>query len=682
MGLTYREGLNRPLTAAEIDGNFQHFTGSHAVTGSVTVSEGFYGDLIGTATTASYVAEALTAVTASYVAQAETALFAQDSAGQVVEITYLDLYDKIDEGELVPGKYYLITDFCTVYDRPDFYVDGDKKDSGIVTVSGSVSPLLVFATAPSKLAEEAYQPQYPNDRIKYDVNYSNTDQNSTPAKGRITERIDEYRNRTDYDHREIEFKRYLSYEQSSQLTGTIISYNASNGELVGDGSTVFDQELSEGDVIMLDTRNSMGWSYNVGVKINSIENENLIIAYIDPAYNNINFVSANVDFYGAYGVDYASYKEYYVGQSTENEYRLSKTFVNLDNGDVVGNYVGDYSKYYLQGVSSNSGFLLANNVFLNQCYSNKIGDRSYNNTGRQWFINNVIGNKFQNNIIWRGFYQNQIGSDFSNNILEYSVYGNEIGNYFEWNYTTGNNGYIYDNKIGNYFNGNEIKYQVRENIIGSYFESNIVDRDLYRNKIGNDFYNNRNYGELYNNVIGNGFGNNGISGSFGFNNIGDYFYRNDIYNSFIENTITKNFEFNTIGQEGNNNIWSFQNNKIGGYCEGNTIEHLYSYNTTVGEFRGNIIPEDCTRNHFGHPFNNNSFTAKLIGNRANTEFSGNYDVPQLENNTFDCEVNGLDLSSSTHLTQNYTCHIYRDRTDGLRLSYMDEGALEVALITD
>ena len=38
MGLTYRGNLNRPLTTGEIDGNFQHFTGSHSITGSLTIS--------------------------------------------------------------------------------------------------------------------------------------------------------------------------------------------------------------------------------------------------------------------------------------------------------------------------------------------------------------------------------------------------------------------------------------------------------------------------------------------------------------------------------------------------------------------------------------------------------------------------------------------------------------------
>jgi len=46
MGLTYRGNLNRPLTIEEIDGNVQYFTGSYAVTGSLTIASGSATPLI------------------------------------------------------------------------------------------------------------------------------------------------------------------------------------------------------------------------------------------------------------------------------------------------------------------------------------------------------------------------------------------------------------------------------------------------------------------------------------------------------------------------------------------------------------------------------------------------------------------------------------------------------------
>jgi len=35
--LTLRKNTNQPLTFVELDGNFEYFTGSHAVTGSITI---------------------------------------------------------------------------------------------------------------------------------------------------------------------------------------------------------------------------------------------------------------------------------------------------------------------------------------------------------------------------------------------------------------------------------------------------------------------------------------------------------------------------------------------------------------------------------------------------------------------------------------------------------------------
>jgi hypothetical protein len=68
---------NDPLTYEQLDGNFEYFTGSHAITGSLVVSEGITGSLLGTASTASFVT---LAQTASYVTTAQTASLAQTAS--------------------------------------------------------------------------------------------------------------------------------------------------------------------------------------------------------------------------------------------------------------------------------------------------------------------------------------------------------------------------------------------------------------------------------------------------------------------------------------------------------------------------------------------------------------------------------------------------------------------------
>jgi hypothetical protein len=49
--LTLRSVKGSPLTNAELDGNFEYFTGSHSITGSLIVTGGITGSLLGTATT-------------------------------------------------------------------------------------------------------------------------------------------------------------------------------------------------------------------------------------------------------------------------------------------------------------------------------------------------------------------------------------------------------------------------------------------------------------------------------------------------------------------------------------------------------------------------------------------------------------------------------------------------------
>ena len=68
----------------------------------------------------------------------------------------------------------MITDFDSVYEQPDFYCDGTPKT--VVSLKGKPAipyqPILVRAISSSNLDVDAYQPYYPNDKIKYDSLYN------------------------------------------------------------------------------------------------------------------------------------------------------------------------------------------------------------------------------------------------------------------------------------------------------------------------------------------------------------------------------------------------------------------------------------------------------------------------------------------------------------------------------
>ena len=136
----------------------------------------------------------------------------------IVPITYSSLYSLYTGGQFATGSFYLITDFETVYVQPDFYCDGTLKTTPTVKSKPSgwgYQAILVQAISNCSLSPNAYQPKpsgplgfytgFEKDTIKYDISWNKTEFMNN-AKGRITERIDEFGNRTDFDHRTVYYK--------------------------------------------------------------------------------------------------------------------------------------------------------------------------------------------------------------------------------------------------------------------------------------------------------------------------------------------------------------------------------------------------------------------------------------------------------------------------------------------
>jgi len=365
-----------------------------------------------------------------------------------VEVTYSQLYSLGASNSFVTASYYLITDFDSVYEQPDFYFDGTPKT--VLDVKGKPAipyqPILVMATSYDTLSPDAYQPYFPKDKIKYDFTWNRTELDHN-AKGRITERIDEFGNRTDYDHRTIRFKRYKNYSRGAQLTGTILEYDCVNGTLNGTGAS-FSSQLSSGDIILIDSLSDLG--YNVGLKVRNIADDNTAAVEVDSLYlssvpssitlNNsttitpidYSFHTKSYNFY--MGVDdgvYTSYKEVYFGQSDAND--CDKEVYTFQSG-AVDNKLGDYAQVYL-GETTNDALILSNNVFSDSnTFYNQIGDTFYNNHSLGSFMDNKIGSGFSGNTILT-FTNNIINNNFYNNVLGY-IDNNSFFHEFSYNITS------------------------------------------------------------------------------------------------------------------------------------------------------------------------------------------------------------------------------------------------------
>lgn len=511
----------------------------------------------------------------------------------LVSLTYDSFITTIMNNDLTKGAYYEINDYETCYDQPDFDIYSNAVTSGNYKTSGSIDPIIVFATGTGAISDQAFQVEYPKDKIRYDWTYATTEVTGGSAKGRITERIDEYGNRTDYDHRTIVFKRYQNYAKDvdRKYVGTV---NLLDGTVTGT-DTLFTQELGTNNVIIID---------NTEYRITAIADDtNMTVTGL--TYNNTN------------GAFYYNVETLSVGYKRNNLDDPSTSFTEyytfqFEDETYFNNYIGDFAN--LRNWSQKT-FLLANNVFLaGNCLDNKLGDNCYNNTIDDDFTGNVIGENFYNNTANDDFHDNIIGNDFYGNTITANFNNNTIGYSFRENIII--NSDFYRNHIGNEFYSNNIvnnDYDFQNNTISNGFNDNVIKQDFIKNHIGVGFNNNVIEIEFEGNVFGAGANDNNFTlnlnnnGYFNDNIIGNYFGENNLIGEFRENRINHNFEFNTIIGHDNNSV-DFQKNEIGSY---------FGYNTIKAHFVGNKIGNDFTNNNIGTDQNSyGNFENNAIGNNA------------------------------------------------------------------
>ena len=527
------------------------------------------------------------------------------------EGTYDELYSFATGGTLTAGSYYLMTDFQTCYDQPNY----DNTKTPITTgnyKTGTTEPILLLAVSTTGFSPTVYSTLYPNDKITYDITWNTTEITSSPAKGRITERIDNFNNRTDYDNRSILFKRYYgySYSENNPLSGLvgISGITGTTAVLYGNTGTTFNSNLSTGSIVSVRNLNPSFF------EVISVESDSLAI---------ISGVTINVTsdspYYLGNGDSIMSYYQPNIRQDQVYEYT---TFGNaIDDEGAVNNYIGNYSNLHLE--FGTGDFLLANNVLLEGSFrNNTIGDRSYNNTFSDDCDNNQIGDSF---------YNNSTNDDFDGNI---------IGENFNNNYITSN---FNNNRIGSDFNNNILLgFSFYRNNIGNNFEDNVwTDYDFQNNEIGNQFNNNKIYNDFYNNDIGNGYNNNESYSTYNRNLIGNGYNDNTVYSQFFENTIEHSFIDNTIGTDLTIGAYDFRGNRIGNNFNDNIIKVNFQYNNILNNFNNNTIYWEFRKNSILNDFNTNTIGGvdnlgllfennQIMNNFMGNDIKGNFWSNQLK----------------------------------------------------
>jgi hypothetical protein len=551
------------------------------------------------------------------------------------EGTYDELYSFATGGTLTAGSYYLMTDFQTCYDQPNYNSIGDPITTGNYK-TGTTEPILLLATSTTGFSPTVYSTLYPQDKISYDIIWNLTEVTSSPAKGRITERIDDKNNRADYDFRAVQFIRYVGYFSERYYTGKI-NLDGATGLVESTGTgTQFTNDFTVGDIFGI-------YIPDFGIGSFQYYEVSSIVSDTEMYVTGRTLSTVNNAYYSAGQrlPDYMNPFQCNITGTTNDEFAEYYTFNNDNN---FNTYLGDNINY--------NTFILSNNVFLSGSYrNNTFGGNVVGNTLNDDMDSNIIAPYCQYNIITNDFDKNSIGSNFQYNIIDCDMESNQIGSYFQFNMFGDSDGQDFDyNRIGSFFASNFLTFNnsdFQNNNIGENFYGNIIDSGFLNNTIVGDFYQNLIINQSFNdNFIGDNFYSNIIPSTFDNNTIGNEFYNNNIYNTFNQNSFGDNVNTNTFGNSNNIGVNSFTNNTIGGEFISNDISGDTQYNTIGFNANNNTVYWDIQKNTIltgfegntiGNPetggafeynqianlFKGNDIQGNFLNNQIKTNFKGN-----------------------------------------------------------
>ena len=311
-----------------------------------------------------------------------------------VSMTYADFYNLITNSQLIGGMTYILVDFQTIYDQMDFDNTGVLKGA-LTTKYGATEKIWVLALGSDRIADKAYSEKYPKDEIQYDWTYSQTP-NGSPAKGRISERIDEWNNRTDYDHREIKFIRYDD--------------GAGNFTVINDNGNASAEFLTFGNSYATNTgetikNNYLGDFYSIGALLGQEYNNNVFYS---------TFILSNITSSLFYNntIDGEVYASVFLGGFANN----------YSSGNIeVSSFYGGFENNIINANVNNSTFSGENRFNNYQSISNSnIGGRIENTT----FVGAVINCIFNGRILGCTFNGDVQSTGISGDILAKTIPNN------------------------------------------------------------------------------------------------------------------------------------------------------------------------------------------------------------------------------------------------------------------
>lgn len=555
----------------------------------------------------------------------------QDGKGKLTDLiipgTYEELKTARDEGKLIPGAFYRMTDYETIitgsYDLTSQNLTGKLH---CAVSAGHQFDLLLCAEAVNSFDEDVRVLPHEGDtyfansdlkswELKYTIdNDASYSWANAAGRGVIFWMKDEFGNQADYDFKNIQFVRYalkfisapgsftndssylVAYDAEHQPNRYGAPYHVLKALKAGNGSTyttpfagnkftfdvgadILDTVQSEAiDATFLSTFHADLYYTFDYFDVSTGKHLDVSLSRIDsmPCYNNI--VAVN---YRTAGTDLGSSSFSYL-----KAFGPSGNVWEFNSRNNAGLYKMAYGVFECRLAGFCSGNTFGGNCasikFSEDCHGNIFGnDSSYNDIGFSSY-ENIAGDNFARNKCDNLMYQNCFAESCYDNVFYRIIYNNKIGSAFQ------------NNNILDIFTGNTI---------GNNFQCNILGRTVTSNTFGNNFKNNQLVGTASSNTFGNGCQDNFIGRQAGGNTIGDNFSNNRIAGTFNGNSIgtgcSKNiFGFNISGFNWGNNC---TNNILGSSISGIIATSGGLANNVFGSSISSLTfrTSNCSNNSFG-----------------------------------------------------------------------------------
>lgn len=457
----------------------------------------------------------------------------------MLSVNYLELKNLRDNGKLIPGQQYRITDYTTTTIQENTVSAGHQFD--IIVTANSNNTLSEIARACLHEGDTYFSGNNANLsawQIWYCLD-NDTDRfewaDDTNGNGVIYRMIDEWGNDCPYDFKNIKFTKPIISETDtpdSKLYYTFCNYTV-NGSIIKDASIYINNYNVYNNVIK---------PYYVNGK---------------QSLNRILFIGNNCDFYS----------------NTFGDNCFNNKFGNHCNRNKFGDNC--YSNAFGDNCYSNTfGNVCESNKFDNNCSDNTFGNNCCVNTFGEWCDDNTFGNNCSGNIFGIGY----------NGDLHSNCGGNTFGNWSMDNiFGIG----CCNNTFGNGCDTNTFGEHCDGNTFGDYCCGNTFGNDCYTNTFGNN---------CYSNIFGNDCNCNTFSNNCGGNMFGTDCYFNT-FGNYCEHII-----FGTLSMESGKPIAvlnSFYRNIIvdngNGYiylnCTKTTSSNSYYQNVRIGLGVNNRILE-------------------------------------------------------------------------------------------